>query len=96
MYSIDKITFDGEYCDGRTMWQDVLHDGEHIAAIAHRQSGLLQPIEIWCQRLVPDTEIPILKDHYISEDRGYVFAVFKEVNDDLGLTALVEYLNRKD
>jgi hypothetical protein len=96
MYSIDKITFEGEYPDGRTHYQDVLHDGKCVAAIGHRQSGLLKPVEIWCQKLVPDTEIPKLKDHYISEDPGYVFAVFKEMNDDLGLTALIEYLNRKD
>lgn len=94
MITEEKITFDGCYQEKHNLWwQDVLHNGDVIAAICHRTYGILQPVEIWCQKLLPDTEIPFLKEWCESEDVGYVFGIFRD--ESLGTSTLTKYMNER-
>lgn len=95
LIDVNKVSFDGYYPDKRTIWQDVMYEGKKIAALAQVEHALMAPIEVWCQKLVPESEAPHVPSFYESEDPGFIFAVFPEKDGDLGLGALIDYLNKR-
>jgi hypothetical protein len=93
MITDKDITFEDYGEHARITLQQVMYKGKCIAAIAHKDCGILKELDIWCQKLVHESEIPFIPDYYISEDAGYVFAVFRDA--EMGIPSLLKYINER-
>jgi hypothetical protein len=90
-YSEKYITFGSCYHTASTVWQDVLHNGEIVAALSQRRKGLLQPIEMSFVKNAPANHADKFDRTFHAEDEGRVMGIFEGLED--GLTKLINYLN---
>jgi hypothetical protein len=86
---IDNITFENPVADGRSHWQDIIHNGECIGALCTIEGSLFHALNERYQCLVPEEESDDLSSWYASEDEGFIFAVFDSLED------FVDYKNSK-
>ena len=85
----NPITFENNYPDGNTHWQDIFFNGVCIGALAQVRSSILNPIVERYQMVVDETELEktIFDGWYVSEDKGRVFVYFHT------LEKFIEYYN---
>ena len=76
-----EVSF-GEPCYGGRgrHYQDILARGQVIGCLVERERGILAPIETTYQICVPEKHVDKAARWVESEDEGYIFALFDELD----------------
>ena len=85
----EEITFESSYAVGGSHWSDIMFQGKVIGVLLEREKNLLAPIETTYRVCVPDALVDASINYYESEDEGFVFAWFTE------LEAFIDFYNKK-